>query len=430
MDLELGSRQALPSDIGRISLGLQLGSYKTWVGDDAANGDDDENLNSQVAVLGGRYFFGDGWLGGFNLPVGTIVHNKPVDEPPEQVSGFGDLELGLGYDFAALWGSGGYRPSLVAELGIRLPTGEEAKTGGLVVSPTMLALGWGVFGVAPRLTLTWFLHPNLALALPLGVVTPMSSSPAGIRYGTAVRYGLSAIALPGGGWTLSGGVEGNRRSRAHSDIEAQDPNSDGTIVNSGGHWMFANLGASYRITDRATLLVRGRLPVLADVNGTQLTETFSVMSTVAWRFGEPPDPHAGHDHAPGEHDKAPAKKPAAVYKDGPGDTLHVARGGDSFEVAKVLAPGKLTVIDYWADWCAPCEVIGAMLDELVTAEPRLAVRKAEVPGLNTAIARQRLPGVQALPVVHIYGTDGRLLKTLNGTDAATVRATIQALLAP
>ena len=197
--------------------------------------------------------------------------------------------------------------------------------------------------------------------------------------------------------------------------------------------MYANVGASYRLTDRSTLMLRARLPVLVDVNGTQLTETFSVVGTVAWRFGETPEEHARHDH--GEGDEAGPKsghdngnKDSKIK--GIGDVRHVARGGKSFAVQDVLAPGKLTVIDYWAEWCKPCKVIGAMLDELAASNPGLAVRKAEVPGLNTDIARQRLPGVQALPVVHIYGADGTLLKTLNGTDPATVRATVLALLAP
>ena len=415
IDLELGSRQALPERIGRISLGLQYGSYATFAGPDAAAGEPDESLSSRVAMLSARYFFGDGWLANLALPIGAIEHTLPDDEPTQRVAGFGDLELGLGYDLSALWGSGGYRPSLVAELGLRLPTGEEAKTGLGLVPPTLLALGWGAFGLAPRLTLTWFVHPSLAFALPLGLVQPLSSSPAGLRYGTGLHYGLTAVWLPGGGLTISGGLDGNRRSSAHSDLE-------GEIINSGGHWMYANVGASYRLTDRTTLLLRARLPFLADVNGTQLTETFSVVGTVAWRIGDTAAEHAEHAH----EGEVGGRGNNVI---GTNDVRHVARGGASFDVDKVLAPGKLTVIDYWAEWCKPCKVIGRMLDELAATHAGLAVRKAEVPGLNTEIARQRLPGVQALPVVHIYGPDGKLLKTLNGPEPGAVRATVLALLA-
>jgi len=425
-------------------LTLQTGSYATLVGEGAAAGADGERLSTRMANLGVRYFLGDGWSTALSAPMGTIEHRKPDDEFPQRVSGFGDVEVALSYDLAALWGAGGYRPSATLEMGLRLPSGEEAKTGGLHVPPTMLALGWGTFALTPRLTLTQFLHPNFALGVPLGIVTPVGTSPFGLKYGTSVTYGLTVVWLPGGGFTLAAGVDGRRRSRAVSEEE-------GEVYQSGGHWMVGALAASLKVTDRTTVILRGRLPILADVNGTQLTETWSAIGTVAWRFGELPghehdhgdgDGHgsghggghghgSGHGHGDGHgaghgagHGPAKAHAPATAG----GDNRHIARGGRSFALADALVPGKLTVIDYWAEWCAPCKGIGAVLDDLASTHDKLAVRKAEVPGLNTAIAQQRLPGVRALPVVHIYGADGKLLKTLNGTSAAAVKATVLALL--
>ncbi len=418
MDLELGGRQALPEGIGRISLTFLSGSFDTLAGDGAAAGADGESLNSRIAVLGGRYFFGEGWSAAMNVPVGTIEHTKPGNEFPQRVSGFGDVEATLAYDLAALWGAGGYHPSVSVELGLKMPKGEEAKTGGLHVPPTLLALGWGAFGLSPRLIWTQFVHQQIALALPIGLITPVGTSPFGLKYGTNFTYGLTTVWLPGGGFTLSAGVAGRRRSRARSEEE-------GDILQSGGHWVVATLATSLKVTERATVMLRGRLPVIADVNGTQLTETWSALGAVAWRFGEPAE-HK-HDDGHGPSDGHGHGSPAGVEA-AKGDNRHIASGGRSFALADALVPGKLTVIDYWADWCAPCKKIGHMLDDLTARHANLAVRKAEVPSMGSAIAKERLPGVRALPVVHIYGADGKLLKTLNGTSACAVKATILALL--
>jgi thioredoxin 1 len=37
---------------------------------------------------------------------------------------------------------------------------------------------------------------------------------------------------------------------------------------------------------------------------------------------------------------------------------------DSNFQADVLASDKLTVVDFWAEWCAPCRAIGPMIEEL------------------------------------------------------------------
>jgi thioredoxin 1 len=37
---------------------------------------------------------------------------------------------------------------------------------------------------------------------------------------------------------------------------------------------------------------------------------------------------------------------------------------DSNFQSDVLASDKLTVVDFWAEWCAPCRAIGPMIEEL------------------------------------------------------------------
>jgi len=38
---------------------------------------------------------------------------------------------------------------------------------------------------------------------------------------------------------------------------------------------------------------------------------------------------------------------------------------DNFQ-AEVMDKGGLTVIDFWAEWCGPCRMVGPIIEELAT----------------------------------------------------------------
>jgi thioredoxin 1 len=126
----------------------------------------------------------------------------------------------------------------------------------------------------------------------------------------------------------------------------------------------------------------------------------------------------GHDHghADDEHWIEDLERGAA----GRADVSDLATGGRSFELDGAKEPGKITVIDFWAEWCEPCHAIDRMLRALAARHDNLAVRRVEIVDLESPAAVEHLPGVKGLPVVWIFDERGRRVETLVGTDARSV----------
>ena len=72
---------------------------------------------------------------------------------------------------------------------------------------------------------------------------------------------------------------------------------------------------------------------------------------------------------------------------------------------------KLTVVDFWAEWCGPCRMVAPILDEIAAEHGD----KLKIVKLNTdeesALAIQY--GVQSIPTLHVF-KGGQVVKTVIG----------------
>jgi len=105
----------------------------------------------------------------------------------------------------------------------------------------------------------------------------------------------------------------------------------------------------------------------------------------------------------------------------PEDQLRVldiasASDGEKIDLAKTLAPGKVTLIDFWASWCGPCRVLEIRLQHLARGDSSLAIRRVNVGKFDNAAGRQatRDFGMRAIPYVRVYDPSGRFV----GEDTA------------
>lgn len=107
----------------------------------------------------------------------------------------------------------------------------------------------------------------------------------------------------------------------------------------------------------------------------------------------------------------------------------------SFEVIKPEARAeakpvehRVTLVDYWASWCAPCLELAPIVAALEAKEPRLAVRRIDVSEYDADMLEALVPGATGLPIVEVFRADGSLAKRLVGAEVFRVEEVVREVL--
>ena len=83
---------------------------------------------------------------------------------------------------------------------------------------------------------------------------------------------------------------------------------------------------------------------------------------------------------------------------------------DTFE-AEVLKSAKPVLVDYWADWCAPCKQLSPILDELASVHgDKITFVKVDTNANPVTATKQ---GVLSLPTLQVF-VDGQVVKSFQG----------------
>ena len=82
----------------------------------------------------------------------------------------------------------------------------------------------------------------------------------------------------------------------------------------------------------------------------------------------------------------------------------IRRGGAAIELGELLVPGKITVLDFYADWCGPCRKIAPHLEKL-SEDPQVVVRKIDIVNWKSPVARQWQ--LRSIPNMRVYDKSGK-----------------------
>ena len=263
---------------------------------------------------------------------------------------------------------------------------------------------------------------------------------AGDRYaaGVAVRRALRR-------WSVRGGVEVQAETfEAWNGTRYTEEGNQGRI-----DAMFA-AGTTWSVTPEVSVELALKVPFINYVNNGQLRMPALLELGVSYAFGkragrpaeeedhdhegEHEHEHEGHAHGDGDHGDEHHDDEHALDTTG-ADVVDLGHGGSRVDLIPV--PGKITIFDFWAEWCVPCKTLEPILVELAKANPNgVALRRIDVIDWESQVVAQHLtPRGFDLPHVKIYDANGKLvfeessgpgkLQTMIGTIRALVGGPVQ-----
>jgi copper chaperone CopZ len=100
--------------------------------------------------------------------------------------------------------------------------------------------------------------------------------------------------------------------------------------------------------------------------------------------------------------------------------------GRRVDIAKIVEPGKATIVDFYADWCGPCHVLEARLQHLMQARSNLAIRRVNIGKWDNDAAKQATElHAAALPYIRVYDARGKFVTAVTGGMWDEVLAAIE-----
>ena len=95
-------------------------------------------------------------------------------------------------------------------------------------------------------------------------------------------------------------------------------------------------------------------------------------------------------------------------------------------IKEIINSGKPVVVDFWAEWCGPCRMVGPIVEELAKEfVGQVVVGKMDV---DENVETPNEYGIRNIPTI-LFFKDGQVVdKQIGATQKAVLAAKIQALL--
>jgi thioredoxin 1 len=105
--------------------------------------------------------------------------------------------------------------------------------------------------------------------------------------------------------------------------------------------------------------------------------------------------------AKGRSARAAADDAARIRANAPAEKVRViSNGGQPVDLPSLLAEGKVTIVDFFAEWCGPCRQISPHLERLAKDDPDVVLVKIDIANWNTPVTQQF--GIRSVPSMRVF----------------------------
>ena len=99
--------------------------------------------------------------------------------------------------------------------------------------------------------------------------------------------------------------------------------------------------------------------------------------------------------------------PKPQQKANPANVREVRNGGSEVSLQSILVPGKVTIVDFFADWCGPCRQMAPYLERMALYDDDVRLCKVDIVKFGTPVTHQYK--IDAIPSVWVYDRRGYLV---------------------
>ena len=103
--------------------------------------------------------------------------------------------------------------------------------------------------------------------------------------------------------------------------------------------------------------------------------------------------------------------------------INLVRGDTEVKLEDHLVHGKVTVVDFYADWCGPCRSLAPQLEKLAARDPDIALVKINIIDWRSPVAKQF--AITAIPRVQVYDPWGKLIGTSLGVRPQEIESYVK-----
>jgi thiol-disulfide isomerase/thioredoxin len=112
------------------------------------------------------------------------------------------------------------------------------------------------------------------------------------------------------------------------------------------------------------------------------------------------------------------------------DVVDVDTAKPVADLSELAVPGRVTIVDFTAAWCAACQNVELSLRRRVNAGAELSVRRVRLDDWEGPWVERFLADVPSLPYLVVLGPDGVRRGEIRGFDATTFEQALDGLIAP